>query len=58
MPPHGILAMFLKVKGNMLTCDFHYVKSDVRSGEPLNKLTEKLRRISLEKVSSDLIIHL
>ncbi len=41
----GYPLFFGKLEGQILTCGFHYAKFDVRSGKPLNKVTEK----SLEK---------
>lgn len=58
--PHmGYPLFFGRLEGHALTCGFHYAKFDVRSGEPLNDVVGKpLRKISLERVDSDLIIHL
>lgn len=58
--PHmGYPLFFGRLEGHVLTCGFHYAKFDVGSGEPLNNVSEKpLRKISLERVGSDLIIHL
>ncbi|MCX8171063.1 MAG: Rieske 2Fe-2S domain-containing protein [Candidatus Bathyarchaeota archaeon] len=57
--PHmGYPLFFGRLEGHMLTCGFHYAKFDVKSGKPLNKVTEKsLRKMSLKKTGSSLIIY-
>lgn len=57
--PHmGYPLFFGKLEGQILTCGFHYAKFDVKSGKPLNKITEKsLRKIRLKKTGSTLMIY-
>ncbi|MEM2911768.1 MAG: Rieske (2Fe-2S) protein [Candidatus Bathyarchaeia archaeon] len=56
--PHmGYPLFFGKLEGQILTCGFHYAKFDVKSGKPLNKVTEKpLRKIRIKKSGSTLRI--
>ncbi|MCS7114770.1 MAG: Rieske 2Fe-2S domain-containing protein [Nitrososphaerota archaeon] len=56
--PHmGYPLFFGKLEGQVLTCGFHYAKFDVKSGKPLNKVTEKpLRKIGIKKSGSAIIV--
>lgn len=56
--PHmGYPLFFGKLEGQILTCGFHYAKFDVKSGKPLNEITEKpLRKLRLKKSGSALVI--
>lgn len=58
--PHmGYPLFFGKLEDQILTCGFHYAKFDVKSGKPLNKITEKpLRRIKLKRYGSFLLADL
>ncbi|MEM2766698.1 MAG: Rieske (2Fe-2S) protein [Candidatus Bathyarchaeia archaeon] len=50
--PHmGYPLFFGKLEGQTLTCGFHYAKFNVKSGKPLNKVTEKsLRKIKIKSL--------
>ena len=55
----GYSLFFGKLEGQILICGFYYAKFDIKSGKPLNKITEKsLRKIRLKKSGSTLMINL
>lgn len=58
--PHMRYPLFFgKLEGQILACGFHYAKFDIKSGKPLNKVTEKsLRKIRIKKFGSILMIDL
>ncbi|MCS7140490.1 MAG: Rieske (2Fe-2S) protein [Nitrososphaerota archaeon] len=58
--PHMGYPLFLgTIDGWTLICGFHYAKFDIKSGKPLNNVSEKpLKKIKLRRLNSELEVDL
>ncbi|MEM4576454.1 MAG: Rieske (2Fe-2S) protein [Candidatus Nezhaarchaeales archaeon] len=56
--PHMDYPLFLgSLEGHTLTCGFHYAKFNVKSGEPLNNISERpLKKLELKRLDSQLAV--